>query len=63
MAPQSSCPESSRGRACDVRKGLSWPLLAELTDTALEAQLFTAVGTKKAIVGIASPTGPRFIAS
>jgi hypothetical protein len=27
--------------------GLSWPLPAELTDTALEAQLFTAVGTKQ----------------
>jgi len=27
--------------------GLSWPLPADLTDTALEAQLFTAVGTKQ----------------
>ena len=27
--------------------GLSWPLPAELTDAALEAQLFTAVGTKQ----------------
>ena len=27
--------------------GLGWPLLAELTDAALEAQLFTAVGTKQ----------------
>jgi transposase len=27
--------------------GLSWPLSAELTDTALEARLFTAVGTKQ----------------
>src|ERR1700736_5531956 len=27
--------------------GLNWPLPAELTDTALEAQLFTAVGTKQ----------------
>ena len=27
--------------------GLSWPLPAELTDTALEARLFTAVGTKQ----------------
>jgi transposase len=27
--------------------GLSWPLPAELTDTALEAQLFTAVGKKQ----------------
>jgi len=27
--------------------GLSWPLPAEMTDAALEAQLFTAVGTKQ----------------
>jgi transposase len=27
--------------------GLSWPLAAEMTDAALEAQLFTAVGTKQ----------------
>jgi IS30 family transposase len=27
--------------------GLSWPLPAELTDAALEAQLFTTVGTKQ----------------
>jgi transposase len=27
--------------------GLSWPLPAEMTDTALEAQLFTALGTKQ----------------
>ena len=27
--------------------GLSWPLPAELTDTALEAQLFTAAGKKQ----------------
>ncbi len=27
--------------------GLSWPLAAEITDAALEAQLFTAVGTKQ----------------
>ena len=34
--------------------GLSWPLPAELTDAALEAQLFTASP---------SPIGRRFIAS
>ena len=27
--------------------GLDWPVPAELTDTALEARLFTAVGTKR----------------
>ena len=27
--------------------GLGWPLPAEMTDTVLEAQLFTAVGTKQ----------------
>src|ERR1700731_3294577 len=27
--------------------GLGWPLSAEMTDAALEAQLFTAVGTKQ----------------
>jgi transposase len=27
--------------------GLRWPLPAEITDTALEAQLFTAVGKKQ----------------
>ena len=27
--------------------GLGWPLPAEMTDAALEAQLFTAVGTKQ----------------
>ena len=30
-----------------ARAGLGWPLPAELTDAALEAQLFTAVGTKQ----------------
>ena len=30
-----------------ARAGLSWPLPAEMSDTVLEARLFTAVGTKQ----------------
>ena len=35
--------------------GLSWPLPAELTDAALEAQLFTAVGKKQGHRRLAEP--------
>jgi transposase len=35
--------------------GLGWPLPAELTDAALEAQLFTAVGTKQGHRRLAEP--------
>ena len=43
--------------------GLGWPLPAEMTDTALEAQLFTAVGKKQGHRRRASPIGRRFTAS
>ena len=42
--------------------GLSWPLPAEMTDTALETALFAAAGTK-AIGVMSSPIGLRFTAS
>jgi hypothetical protein len=42
---------------------LSWPLPTEMTDTALEGQLFTAVGKKQVIGAAPSPTGRRFTAS
>jgi len=35
--------------------GLSWPLPAEMTDTALEEQLFTAVGKKQGHRRLAEP--------
>jgi transposase len=43
--------------------GLSWPLPAELTDAALEEQLFTAAGKNRATAAAPSPTGRRFTAS
>jgi hypothetical protein len=36
--------------------GLGWPLPAEITDTVLEAQLFTAVGNVNRTVDGAIPT-------
>ena len=46
-----------------VVAGLNWSLPAELTDAALEAQLFTGPARSKAIAGAPSPIGQRFIAS
>jgi len=43
--------------------GLGWPLAAELTDAALEEQLFTAVGRSRATAGLPNPTGPRCTAN
>jgi transposase len=37
--------------------GLAWPSPAEMTDTALEAQLFTAAGKKQGIAAAPNPTG------
>ena len=39
--------------------GLGWPLPAALTDTALEARLFTTVGTKQRHRRQAEPDWPR----
>ena len=39
--------------------GLSWPLPAEMTATALEAQLFTALGSKQGHRRHALDTGAR----
>jgi transposase len=39
--------------------GLAWPLPAEMTDTALEAQLFTATGKKQ---GRRRSTEPDWVA-
>ena len=39
--------------------GLGWPLPAALTDTALEARLFTTVGTKQGHRRQAEPDWPR----
>ena len=43
--------------------GLNWPLPAEMTDAALEAQLFTAVGKKQGHRRCMSPTGQQSTAS
>jgi transposase len=43
--------------------GLSWLLPAELTDAALEARLFIAVGTKQRHRGHSEPDWSRFTAS
>jgi DNA-binding IclR family transcriptional regulator len=43
--------------------GLSWPLPAELSDAALEAELFTASAPSRATGVAPSPIGPRFTAS
>ena len=61
--------DCTAGRGClvDVRlmlqraaaAGLGWPLPAALTDTALEARLFTTVGTKQRHRRQAEPDWPR----
>ena len=43
--------------------GLNWPLPAELTDTALEAQLLPRPARSRATAASPSPIGRRFIAS
>ncbi len=43
--------------------GLHWPLPAEMTHTALEAQLFAAVGKKQGLAAALSLIGRRFTAS
>ena len=42
--------------------GLSWPLPADMTDSALEQRLFTSAGTKAATGGMRNRIGRRRIA-